>query len=700
MSAPFNQIINNNTKYINTHKGGKNDDDTKTFKEQQNLIKNINKTQKTNIDTRDLNNTLYRINDSKTIIDNNNLSNPIIYPEQSDLYFDNYLHGKNLKSIDSRVIQTYNYINIDSQIVQNNITTKYYELEENPLMLENETNFLTIQLNANIIKNFNIGDKISLQGLTPLKKNVKNATFTFTTGSNIVETDLSFDTLYSTKFQKLLIEFDNITFSSPYFYNISIISLNNTFECIINNGTLKFSIPNTFYSSNINENFTSNCIVRYQFYGNIPVNTINAYEPLGKLNSLSYHSIVEVSKTNIKISLSTITNLKISKLFFGGKAILIGNISETYINSNYEYLYNFNKKYFNIASFRIKSSELNIFSTNNETISINLLKNKFFWSIFDDGTKIYETSLNLGNYTYEDLQISLQKKINDTLQLTNPYRYVNVYFQPKLLLFNFTFYVKKPSPKCLMELIDNGNNIFTIKIFDLKHSLKVGNMIEITDSIDYYYISKNDINTRHTITNAYENYYEIKITNINIINDVGNTYGGYKIKILYNISAQIHMDSENSIGNLLFFKGVGLSYAITIFSNSLNDYTLSNQENYLYSNFKTINIISEVSNLNSSYVLLKIEKLNSCVNPYNQNFCYKFQIQKTFLNNTLFNTFVDNPLYFNPPLEELDKLKLSFISPQGEPINFKLFNYSMTLEMITITNASENTGLNLQLGRI
>ena len=84
------------------------------------------------------------------------------------------------------------------------------------------------------------------------------------------------------------------------------------------------------------------------------------------------------------------------------------------------------------------------------------------------------------------------------------------------------------------------------------------------------------------------------------------------------------MDSENSIGNLLFFKGVGLSYAITIFSNSLNDYTLSNQENYLYSNSNTTNIISEVSNLNSSYVLLKIEKLNSCVNPYNQNFCYKY----------------------------------------------------------------------------
>jgi hypothetical protein len=700
-SSLYSNTINTDNKYINSYIGDNNDESPKIFNQQVDLINNINKNQKVNINTSDLNNKNYRINDSKTYIDGKvNISNPAIYPQSYDLYYDNYLHKKNLNSLNLRIIQKYNYINIDSQIIYNNVISNYYLLENNPLIIENGTSILSIKTSSSIIKNFKIGDKITLQGLTPFNKKIKNLNFTFTSGKNIVKTNLNYDALYSTNFNNLLIEFNNISHNNDYFYNIPVIALNNTFNCIILDNTLCFIIPDTFYSPNLTETLISNCTISYQFIANIPINTINAYEPLGKYNLITYHSIVSIQKDYIKVLLSTTTNLKLSSLTFGGSNIQIGNITETYINSDYEYLYNFNTKFFNIASFRIKSSELNIFSTNNDTVSINALNNNFYWSLFEDGNNIYKISLNIGNYTYEDLQLSLENSINNTKRINNRYNYTRVYFQPKLLLFNFTFYNKKASPKCLVQLTFDGIDTYTIKIYDYKHTLKIGDSIEIIDSIDYYNISKTDINTTHIITNAYENAYEITIKNINTIIDVGNTYGGFKISLLHKISAQLHMNYENSIGKILYFKNVGLSNAITKFSSFDDSYTINNQQNYLYTTNSTTNLISEISNLNSSYILLKIEKLNTSINPYNENYCYKFQIQKTLLNNTLFNTFVDNPLYFDPPLDELEKLKLTFITPKGEPINFKLFNYSLSLELITITNENENTELNLQLGRI
>ena len=685
--------LNNDIKFINKRAGGKNDDNDQILKTQLEVIKSINSEHNFKINNNDNNNTNYRINNSKTIIDDKtNISNPTIFPENYDLYFNKYLFNKNLNTLNNRIIQQYNYVNIDSRILQTYLNSNYFTLEKDCLTLKNNTNILFITVQESILENFKIGDKITLQGIIPPSITL-NVSFTFTTNSNIVKTSIPFNYLYNSKFSNSLIEFKNIIFSSEYFYNIPINALNDTFNSLIHENQLSFKLPYPFYSTNATETFTSNCNVLFNSIGNIQISNLNAYQPLGKYNLTSYHTIVNINKNIIEVNISEFPCFTIPQIIFGDTNIQIGNITETFINSNYEYLYEFNKKFFNIASIKIISSEINIYSTDNKNITITTKNNKFYWSFFDEKNTIYNITIRSGVYSYDSLKIYMQDEINN--KLLN--KEIELIFNSSSLYFTFKFFNVINNPLCLVNLIITGTT-YQIKIYYENHTLEEGDEIIIKNSIDYYTLSKNYINQKHTITFTEENYIYIDIFYVNEIIDVGNTNGGNGIIITSPTSGKLYFNYENTIGEELYFLNVGSDYAITPFSSKINNYTITNQQPYLYNSSNDFTF--DNFNLNTSYVLLKVEGLNFAYNPFNENYFYKFQTQKTLLNDVLFNTFVDAPLYCNPPMEELQRLKLSFISPNGTPLNFKIFNYSLTLEIITIQNASENTHINTQIGRI
>ena len=687
------QNLNNDIKFINKRAGGKNDDSDEILKTQLDVIKSINLEHDFKTNTNDNNNTNYRINNSKTILDEKvNISNPSIIPEKYDLYFNNYLFNKNLNTINNRIIQQYNYVNIDSRIVQTYLNSNYFTLEKNPLTLKNNVNILYIKVQDSILQNFKIGDKITLQGITPPTTSL-NVSFTFTTYSSIVKTSIPFNYLYNSKFSNSLIEFKNIIYPSDYFYNIPTNALNNTFNSLIHENQLSFKLPFEFYSTNPTETFTSYCTVLFNSIGNIQITYLNAYQPFGKYNLTSYHTITNIENNTIEVNIPEFPCLIIPSLNFGDTNIQIGNITETFINSNYEYLYEFNKKFFNVASIKIISSEINIYSTDNKNITITTKNNKFYWSFFNENTETYNITIRSGVYSYDSLKTYMQDEINNKLQN----KQVELNFNSSSLYFTFKFLNVINNPLCLVGLTITGTT-YQLKIYYEKHTLDVGDEIVIKNSLDYYTLSKDYINQKHIITLTEENYIYVDILYVNPITDVGNTYGGNGIIIISPISAKLYFNYENTIGEELYFLNVGSDYAITPFSSKTNDYTITNQQPYLY------NISPDFTfdnfNLNTSYVLLKIEGLNFSYNPFNENYFYKFQTQKTILNDVLFNTFVDAPLYCNPPLEELQRLRISFISPTGTPLNFKIFNYSLTLEIVTIQNASENTHINTQIGRI
>ena len=66
----------------------------------------------------------------------------------------------------------------------------------------------------------------------------------------------------------------------------------------------------------------------------------------------------------------------------------------------------------------------------------------------------------------------------------------------------------------------------------------------------------------------------------------------------------------------------------------------------------------------------------------------------------MFNTFVNSPVYFNPPIRSLNNLKLTLVYPNGGLVNMGNLNYSLTFEITTINNLPENTNVNTNMSRI
>ena len=671
--------INTDIEFITNHIGGNNDEDDKIL---NNQLKLINTQNKSNLNNKEEKQNL------KNIIGQNNIANPLVIPEEFDEYIE-YIKKKNLNPLNTRVLQNFNYINVDTSNRLNNINTNYILLDNNPLEANNNSNILKIYT-KNL--NFEIGDKINIQGIniTSIKKEIK---FIFTNNSNRILIDLEYDFNYINKFYNILIEFKDVKNTDNYFGNIELNSLNQIQTIYLYDNKLAFDIPQYYYG--VNSYLISNTKITYNNISNIPINIINAYLPLGKINLNEYQIITNKTNDYIEIQLPISFSLKSNIIKFGGNNIQIGKIELLTNNTNYEYTFEFNQKFENIVSIKILSSEIQIPFQNKNNIVINESNNYFYWENNTDNIE-YNIKIPSGIYNYNKLAITIQLLINSTKRITNipNLKLLNdciCNFDANENNFSFTSYNNFILPKCLYNLT-NINDTYIITILQPKHTLKNGDKITILNSIGYYYINEIDINTTHIISNAIENYYDIILININLYNDIGNTYGGNKIIIKTNNYFKILFDKENTIGNVLHFSNVGSSEAVTIFSNNLN-----NNTNYLYTAQKNENV--NLQNPNFTYLLLKCEKLNKCINPYNVNYFYKFLMNYTNINenNILYNSFVDTPLYFNPPIPHIENLKLTMTNSINENINCI---YSLTLEIITITNSLENTTLSTTLGKI
>ena len=269
-------------------------------------------------------------------------------------------------------------------------------------------------------------------------------------------------------------------------------------------------------------------------------------------------------------------------------------------------------------------------------------------------------------------------------------------------------------PNCFLELIYNTNmetNIFKIKIYFPNHNLNIGDTIFISKSLNYYTIDEKYINSSlgHKISNIFdENYFEIILTNINLIDDVGNTKGGFSIEIRKSAIFRLYFNYDDTFGSLIGFKLVGNQYSITYYSQQIFNYEITNKQPY-YNNISSIlivnnsiqpqDLITDFQTESYTYMLLLVDGLNNNNNPNGPSYFYKFLITQP-PNNYLFNTFVNSPVYFNPPISTLNKLKLTLVYPNGGLVNMDNLNYSLTFEITTLNNLPENTNINTNMSRI
>jgi hypothetical protein len=703
--------------------------------------------------------TIYRINNFPTYVDDVNYSNPLIYPKDYDPYFD-YLNKKNINPLNTQVVKKKEYLNIDSA---NRISTsslnidKYLTIKDYGLEFKNDSNILKIHLKTSIENELSSFDKfIILRGFKTYVNYYDNLNFFFTNGSPIVVIDIkpNFSTTISYANITIIIEGLEISNPSGYWKNIPIQLLNGLQKIYIEKYNsefkLSFKLPINFYSTNQNDNiFKSSCKITFNCLGNYPINLINANTPLTSTNLTNYLTIssiktnyIEVLLTN-KISLNNNIDLDgywVNDSFFTGKNIQIGNIVgfiQAYSSANNFSIF-LNKTYNNVAEIKIISSAIpnvqkNIMSetsTNTTTIMyannstnlsyVNNINNRLYWeNILDYG--IYQIELETGNYSYPLLKQIIENKVSKVKRkpiIKNnyliEYNYMEVEFIESISESKFTMYDIYNVPNCLIEFTDastSSNNIFKIKIYLPNHNLIIGDKIYITESLDYFVVDKKYINSTegHIISNVWDdNYFEIIILNINTINDVGDTKGGYGIKIKKKAIFKLYFNFKNTIGKLIGFKLVGYDDSITNYSNAFEDNIITNKQKY-YNDISNIlivnnvippeNLITDFESESYSYLLLLIDGLNNNNNPNGPSYFYKFLINQP-PNNYLFNTFVNSPVYFNPPISNLNSLSLTLVYPNGGLVNMGNLNYSLTFEITTVNNIPENTNINTNMSRI
>ncbi len=173
---------------------------------------------------------------------------------------------------------------------------------------------------------------------------------------------------------------------------------------------------------------------------------------------------------------------------------------------------------------------------------------------------------------------------------------------------------------------------------------------------------------------------------------------------------KIYFDQTDTIGNVLGFKNTGEIGSITPYSNANNNYTIDNSQSYIYGVENIFIVNNNIQNIQVSnnfnfdvgrYILLicNNQALNQCLNPNRIAYFYKFQLSSS-TGEYLFNTFIDTPIYFNPPIKYIDSLEFKFVTESGTEFNFYGINNSMTFELTSIANYPENTNLSTFVARI
>jgi hypothetical protein len=728
------------------HIGGKNNDNKQIIDNQEKLLDN-NKNEfndlvdKGNQETRDndidlkwhqYNERNFRFNYNPITVDKSFIiSNDLVYPKNYDPYFE-YLYNKGLRDVNVQVQMNKTKINIDSshRVITPTVNVeRYINLQNNPLSFTSGSNYFDVAyINAN--KYFNVGDQITLTGFSFYKINYKQMKFFFSNEKNNVVINLKPNFDFTIPYYNIVIKIENVSNgSNAYFKNIPLTLINNiqniSTTTINGDNKMSFQISIPFYSDNTtDETLISDCSITYYYIGNYPINLINAKYPITQYNLIGYQKIYAVNANSITIKLSNTLSLTNSinlngnwngtTFITGGKTMQIAKIIDIQdsFNDVNHYVMPLKQSLNNIVCIKMISSEF--VNTQKVFTNIQYSNNKLYWlNSLDSGN--YSITIPSGNYDIITLKNTIQTLMRDVPRIIInspnllPINDFIVNFNTGANITSFNSYNNYQLPNCLYSLT-NVNNNYIIRIQQPYHNQQLGNTIIILNSINYYTINKNYINTNHIITNIINNeFYEITITNINLDIDVGNTKGGNEIIIKTSNSFCLLFNKDDTCGNQIGFSYVGTANSITPYCSLSNNYTITNQQPYIF-NIAQIILINNNSNsfiksndtidlLGFRYFLIRCKNLNQNTNPNGIDFFYKIQLNGTS-NTPMFNTFVDTPVYFNPPLNVLTDFEFTFIDPNGNPWNFYNINHSFTLEITNVNNYPANTNLTTYMSKL
>lgn len=639
-------------------------------------------------------------------------------------------------------IITSSLINIDSNY--RNINPKHiYDtsnniLENNPIIFTQKSNKVIINYNNH---NFKEGDNIIIQNVSGKTKTLKNCIYLINNFNyaviNIVDHMIPNDYKQITNeelyiniklYDKLNSEnyyIDNIPFNTLIGIKQSLISSdinkndninklindlsdnNNSSDNILKYNLLffKLDIP---YNNNDNNpykliNYTF--IINYLHINGIKLGYLNANYPINNYNYQSHHTIYNILNNNqFEIILKYPSIIKSND---GGSNIQIYKIINTltgYPNAN-SYTINLKKTFNNVINIELISTEIPF----NDILIKKNINDKLYWKNIEDGDHIYSIQLDDGFYTSTNLFNIIKIKMNELKRIistplniiTNNFD-INIENEINKITFEPFNLAKLPNSLLInLKIIDN-NIYYVLTVHHPNNFVEINDNITISNSLNIIFlddinklnkqINSTYINKIHTVysVNIQSQTYDIILGDINTINSknmVDNlSRGGENITIKSKTKISLLFNKNDTIGDILGFKNIGNEYSITSFKSIITNNEIFSNTNNLDNVGNVLNYTRNFFNFsgNYNYILMYLNDIEIIYNNNNIPSAFAKILLSGNPSDILFNTFVIQPknvyskIY---PILTLSEINVSFIFPDGTPVDFRNINHSFTLKI-------------------
>lgn len=622
------------------------------------------------------------------------------------LYKDDIDNYKKQITIQDRVTR----VNIDSRNRTispiNTYDTQIYELK-NAISLTIDSNIMTIQ---HLNHPFRREDKISLNNVQNEIITLKNP-IEITKNSNFIKIKQKHNFFEGyDKYNTIHVIISGVK-GNTLDYNfineqIPITLINKTHQVFFKKSETDDIDPNFYYIKipitpleNYQDGTNFDNIIKTQFLNinSVPTNLINADYPINLNRRQGFHIITDVTSNSYNILLKTQAVLSGEKL--GGNQIIVRKIIDTSqgFPSPNNYIISLPRTFRNITKIQLVSSEFPNTIPQIVTLQESSPNNKLYWQNAEDGDFLYSIEADVGSYDTTSLIKHLENKISQVPRINLPtsFHQANISINESTNIVSIKLFKKNILVKAL-AVENNPDNKYQpiIRINHPNHFLQVGDVIIISNALGTNKISADVINTEHIVNSVInKDTYTIILPSTNLFDNITNTLGGVNINILSPLHFRMFFDREDTLGNILGFRNVGQINSITSFVTEVRN-------NIPYENNIPEN---SVGNIPATRTNIFIQ--NSVVNfnrvPY-------FNIQSTISENSLttnnitnvlakiltdgeknkvlYNTFITLERDFERPISELNELEFTFLTPDGDLVEFLDIDHSFTIEIIEKTS--------------
>lgn len=686
---------------------------------------------------------------------NNNYNGPKVVDDIIDNSTTKYLllNPDNIKTNQLSVNNPYSYssveinrgrerltrINVDSRYrntIPKNKLLEYIKLPNNPLTFVQDSDIIIINHPKH---NYNEDDKIIIQNVISKVVVLKNP-LVLTTGSEYVKVKHPNHgiTQLDMKYNDFYIAMSGVIGNKEngtYINNLPITLFNKTHKVYLTLTNVEPVDPNYYYimipipSDNNYQDTNNNVTVVFENLQGVPLNRINSNYPLNDNQLIGYQIIDKIIDENtyqIKITTRGVRNINNQ----GGNNVNVNKI--TNIDGGYpepsSYIIDLKKTLYNVKRINLINSEFPISDTVIKNYPLNQKNNTLSWQILQDGSFIYTTFINSGNYTSESLSIELMKSIDriNRVSITEEYytdgvncpliytknniSYVNINVEQNITTFKLFGRVLLLGDNNIKKAITKDTTIYTdpytrVIINQYNHRLEINDEIIIEGAIDSQNIPASALNGVFTIESIIdENNYIIRLP---IYNDsIINTYtgGGNTVKITYPLYFRLLLNDNTSICKLLGYRNVGGENSITTFEQTITNnqpYDIDFLFNEIGNSIITDNgtILTPRINLNGeNYILMTIPIIDNSINigPVS-NVLAKIGLYGD-VGNYIYNSYTMLARDFDKNITAISNLQISFYLPTGEYYNFNNMNHSYTLEIVEDLNELINSDQNTRNG--